>query len=320
MQTPKPRVVVTDYTFAGLECEREVIEGAGGLLTALQCRTEEDVIRQASDADGLLVQWAPITRAVIDNLRNCKVIVRYGIGIDNVDLAAARDRGITVCNVPDYCINEVADHTMALALALVRQVTTADRTLRTGQWNPQPGRPTLAPEQMMFATVGFGRTAQAVLNRARGFRFNLAIFDPYLPSSVQVAEDIAVLGWDELLSRADIVSLHVPLSEKTRHLIDDSTLARMKPQALLINTARGGLVDTLALVDALNAGTIAGAGLDVFEVEPIPADHPLLACQNAIVTPHVAWYSEQSMVLLQRMAAEEVMRPLTGQAVRNRVV
>jgi len=320
MPTSKPRIVITDYTFADLERERQVIEGAGGQLTVLQCRTEEDVIRQASDADGLLVQWAPITRSVIDRLRNCKVIVRYGIGIDNVDLAAARDRGITVCNVPDYCINEVADHTMALTLALVRQVTATDRTLRTGQWNSQLDRPILAPDQMTFAAVGFGRTAQAVLNRARAFRFKLATFDPYLPPSVQVAEDIAVLTWDELLSQADVISLHVPLSGKTHHLIDGAVLARMKPQALLINTARGGLVDTVALVDALDKGVIAGAGLDVFEMEPIGADHPLLSCQKVIITPHVAWYSEQSMMMLQRMAAEEVIRPLIGQVVRNKVV
>lgn len=320
MKTSKLNIVVTDYTFVDLESERQIIEGAGGLLTAFQCRTEEDVIRQASEADGLLVQWAPITRSVIGNLRNCKVVVRYGIGIDNVDLDAARDHGITVCNVPDYCINEVADHTMALALSLLRQITAADRTLRSGRWNPQPERPILAPDQMTFATIGFGRTAQAVLNRARGFCFNLATFDPYLPTSVQVAEDVAPLDLDNLLTSADIISLHVPLNEKTHHLINEATLARMKRHVLLVNTARGGLIDTVALANALNKGTIAGAGLDVFEAEPLAANHPLLACENLIATPHVAWYSEQSMAQLQKMAAEEVMRPLTGQEVRNRVV
>jgi D-3-phosphoglycerate dehydrogenase len=320
MKTSKLNVVVTDYTFADLESERQIIEGAGGFLTAFQCRTEEDVIRQASEADGLLVQWAPITRSVIGKLRNCKVVVRYGIGIDNVDLDAARDHGITVCNVPDYCINEVADHTMALALSLLRQITEADRTLRSGRWNPQPERPILAPEQMTFATIGFGRTAQAVLNRARGFQFNLMTFDPYLPASVQVAEDITHLDLDGLLTNADIISLHIPLNEKTHHLINEATIARMKRHTLLVNTARGGLIDTVTLANALNKGTIAGAGLDVFEEEPIAADHPLLSCENLIATPHVAWYSAQSMAQLQKMAAEEVMRPLTGQEVRNRVV
>ncbi len=320
MHTTKPNVVVTDYTFAHLESERRVIERAGGVLIALQCRTEDDIIRQAANADALLVQWAPVTRSVIDQLPNCRIIVRYGIGIDNVDLDAARDRGIIVCNVPDYCIDEVADHALAMTMALIRQLIPADAGLRAGEWNPHPKTRIPAPRQMTFGTVGFGRTAQAVLNRARGFRFKLATFDPYLPASVEIPSDVARLEWDELVAEADVISLHVPLTQKTKHLIDEDVLARMKKNALLINTARGGLIDMTALAKALEEETIAGAGLDVFEQEPIPLDHPLLTQRNVIVTPHVAWYSEQSLRLLQQMAAEEIVRGLEGQTVRNPVI
>jgi D-3-phosphoglycerate dehydrogenase len=320
MTDSKPSVVVTDYTFTDLESERQIVEAAGGLLTAFQCRTEEDVIRHAAEADGLLVQWAPITRSVIRQLRNCKVIVRYGIGLDNVDLEAAQNHGISVCNVPDYCIDEVADHTMALALTLLRQIAVADRELRNGQWNPQPEKPIPSPDSMVFATIGFGRTAQAVLSRARSFRFRLATFDPFLSPSMQVPDDVAMLDADALLASADILSLHAPLNKQTHHLINEARLARMKSHSLLINTARGGLIDTNALATALRKGTIAGAGLDVFEEEPLALNHPLRACTNLLITPHVAWYSEQSIRRLQRMAAEEVVRPLMGQDVRNKVV
>lgn len=315
----RPRVVITDHNFTDLKNEREIVEGAGGTLVAYQCRTEGDVIRHAADADGLIVQWAPITESVIGALQRCKVIVRYGIGVDNVNLEAAKRRGITVCNVPDYCIDEVADHTMAMALTLLRQLPQTDRALHEGRWLAPPPTRVPAPSALVFATVGLGRTARAVLDRARSFHFQLAACDPYLSAAQSAETDIAVLGWDELLRSADVLSLHIPLNEETQHIVNRKTIARMKPSAILINTARGGLVDTVALAEALQGSSLAGAGLDVFETEPLAPHHPLLACRNAILTPHIAWYSEQSMKVLQRMAAEEVVRALDGKEVRNRV-
>jgi D-3-phosphoglycerate dehydrogenase / 2-oxoglutarate reductase len=315
----KPKVAITDHRFSSVDSERDVIEGAGGELMIFQCKTEAEVIEAARDADAMLVQWAPITASVISNLSRCKVIVRYGIGVDNVDLDAARQRGITVCNVPDYCIDEVADHTLALALALVRQLPATDAELRKGLWKSTPPLSMPAPNQMTFATVGLGRTAKAVLDRARNFKFRLAACDPYRPDAGDVAKDVLILAFDRLLETADVVSLHVPLNSETSHMIEGSALSRMKRGAFLINTARGGLIDTVALARALKAGSLAGAGLDVFEVEPLPADHPLLACENVLLTPHIAWYSQLSVRTLQRMAAEEAMRGLAGDDVRSKV-
>jgi D-3-phosphoglycerate dehydrogenase len=317
--THKPQIVVTDFGFRDLDQERAVVEGAGGQLASFQCKSETDVIEAARDADGLLVQYAPITPTVISKLNRCKVIVRYGIGVDNVDLRAAQQRGISVCNVPDYCIDEVADHALAMTMALIRQLPETSQRLREGLWSSVPPRTMAATSQLLFATLGFGRTARAVLDRARAFKFTLATCDPYLSSAADIAEDVSVLSFEAVIRQADVVSLHLPLNTATSHLIDVPALAKMKPTAFLINTARGGLVDTLALADALRSGTLAGAGLDVFETEPLEANHPLLKCSNIILTPHIAWYSQHSVEKLQRMAAEEVMRALAGKQLRNEV-
>jgi D-3-phosphoglycerate dehydrogenase / 2-oxoglutarate reductase len=319
MKGRKLKFAITDYGFPNVESERQVIENAGGDLFAFQCRTAEDVIDAARDADALLVQWAPITRSVIQRLRRCKVIVRYGIGVDNIDLDAARDCGIPVCNVPDYCVDEVADHTVALAMALLRQLPLTDRLVREGVWKITPPRPIAASRHMVFATVGYGRIARAVLERARAFKFQLAAFDPYLAGVQAGPKDIVFLGRDEILSQADILSLHAPLTAETRHIIDVEALSKMKSTAIVINSARGGLIDTMALAGSLSQGGIAAAGLDVFETEPLLQNHPLRLCTNALLTSHTAWYSELSLPTLQKMVAEEAVRALTGKELRSRV-
>jgi D-3-phosphoglycerate dehydrogenase len=315
-----PKFVITDHGFPTLDPENQVIQEAGGKLAAFQCRDEADVIRVAKDADALLVQFAPITRAVIQNLPVCRVIVRYGIGTDNVDLEAARNHGIVVCNVPDYCIDEVADHTLALALSLARQIPAIDWQVRHGVWNIVPPRPMFASRQMTFVTIGYGRIARAVLKRAQGFKFNLATCDPYLSSNIELPDEIQNLRADQALKTADILSLHLPLSKETHHFINAGSLSAMKSTAFLVNTARGGLVDTSALADALNRGQIAGAALDVFEKEPIDSDQPLKNCANALLTSHVGWYSESSGPKLQRMVAEEAVRAIRKEPLQNRIV
>jgi D-3-phosphoglycerate dehydrogenase / 2-oxoglutarate reductase len=313
------KVVITDYGFPSVSIEQKIIESAGGELAAFHCKTESEVMAATGDADALIVQWAPITRQVIQGLQNCKVIVRYGIGIDNIDLEAARSRGIPVCNVPDYCIDEVADHTIALALSLSRQLPSIDRQLRQGVWKIVPPRPMLASRQMNFVTIGCGRIARAVLKRAHQFKFLLATHDPYLAPGVELPDGIRRLSLDEALSKADILSLHLPLSSDTQHLINTATLAKMKPTSILVNTARGGLVDTVALAAALQKEQIASAGIDVFETEPLADDHPLRNCANALLTSHVSWYSELSVPELQRLAAEEAVRAILGHKLENRV-
>lgn len=316
----KSKFVITDYGFPTVDAERRIIENAGGELAAFQCRTPEAVIESARDADVLLVQWAPITRAVIEGLPKLKAIVRYGIGLDNVDLEAAHSREVKVSNVPDYCIDEVADHTFALALAMARQIPVIDRQVRHNVWKIVPPRPMPAFRAMTFVTIGYGRIARAVLERARACRFRLATCDPYLPASVTLPEDVQRLEVEEAIESADILSIHAPLTKDTHHLMNAVAFSRMKPTALLVNTARGGLVDTMALVAALQDGEIAGAALDVFETEPLERDHPLRSCANALLTSHVAWYSELSVPELQRLAAEEAVRALNGNSPHYRIV
>lgn len=314
------RVVVTDYGFPDVKFERQIAESAGAAFEAFQCKTEEQMIAAAKDADAVLVQFAPMTRAVISALSRCRVIVRYGVGIDNVDIEAARERGIIVCNVPNYCIDEVADHTFALAMCLTRQLASIDAEIRRNEWNNTPVRSMPASRQMTFVTLGFGRIARAVLDRAAACKFKVATCDPYLPEGTAASLGIANLSLDEALATADVLSLHVPLNEASRHTINERTLALLKPTCVLINTARGGLVDGVALADALNKGVLAGAGLDVFEKEPLPLDHPLRSSKNVLLTSHVAWYSEMSGGELQKMAAEEAIRALRGEPLQSRIV
>lgn len=312
-------VVITDASFGDFSAEKSLVEAAGGALTVAQCQSADEVIAAGREADALLVQWAPITREVLQSLKRCKVVVRYGIGVDNVDVAAARECGIAVCNVPDYGIDEVADHAVSLALCLGRQLVPIDARVRSGVWKLAPVAPMLAFREMTFATAGFGRIGRAVLERARGFKFRLASYDPFVNQSAMADVGVTKLSLDELFAQADILSLHLPLAPQTEHLVNAERLAQMKPNALVVNTARGALVDTLALARALEAEQIGGAGLDVFESEPLPADHPIRHCPNAILTSHVAWYSESSGPLLQRLAAGEVVRALRGEPLKNQI-
>jgi D-3-phosphoglycerate dehydrogenase len=248
------------------------------------------------------------------------VIVRYGIGTDNVDLEAARDHRIPVCNVPDYCIDEVADHTFALAMSLARQLPMIDQAVRQYVWKTVPPRPMLASRQMTFVTIGYGRIARAVLERARASKLQLAACDPYLSAGSPVADGVQIMNIEETFRSGDIISLHLPLTKNSHHLVGADAFNKMKATAILINTSRGGLIDTVALADALQRGKIAGAALDVFEQEPLPKDHPLRNSPNALFTSHVAWYSELSVPELQRMAAEEAVRAVKGEAPQNPVV
>jgi D-3-phosphoglycerate dehydrogenase len=316
----KLRVVITDHSFPNVAIEQGIIEAAGCELGTFQCKTEQEVIAATKDSDAILVQFAPITGAVIAQLSRCKAIVRYGVGIDNVDIEAARARAIIVCNVPNYCIDEVADHSFALAMALTRQILEIDSQVKQSVWSNTPPKPMLASRQMTFVTIGFGRIARALLERARACKFNVATCDPYLAANIDLPMGVRNLSMDEALAAADILSLHVPLTQATHHLINADTLASLKPTSFLINTARGGLVDSIALADALDSGRLAGAGLDVFEREPLPANHPLRKCANVLLTSHVAWYSEISGSELQKMAAEEAVRALSDQPLQSRIV
>lgn len=311
------KVVLTDHGFASIEQEKSLLAAAGCELVVLQSKDPEKLALACADADALLVQWAPINAAVIAALRHCKVIVRYGIGVDNVDLKAAGARGIPVCNVPDYCIAEVADHALALALSLARQIPQTDAAVRSGTWKIIPPSPFPSFRSTTFATAGFGRIARAVLERARGFGFRLAAYDPFVPANAFAEAGVRRLELDALWRESGIVSLHLPLTPETRHMVGEASLSRMRNDAIVINTARGGLIDTRALARALVDKRIAGAGLDVFETEPLEADHPLRQAPNVLLTSHTAWYSAGSVPELQRKSAEAVVRAIRGEALVN---
>jgi D-3-phosphoglycerate dehydrogenase len=309
--------LITDYGFSNLDQERDALSRAGIELQTAQCKTAAEVIAVATPADALIVQWAPITAEVIAALKNCKVIVRYGIGVDNVDLKAAGERGIPVCNVPDYCIPEVADHSIALALSLARQLPQTDAAVRNKVWKITPPFAFAAFRELTFAVAGFGRIARAVLTRAAAFGFRLAAYDPFVDKQVFIDAGVRQVTKDELFEVAGLLSLHLPLTPETRHFINRESLARMRRDAIIINTARGGLIDSDALAAALKENRIAGAGLDVYEKEPLPLDHVLRSAPNTILTSHTAWFSASSVPELQQKAAEEAVRGILGQPLKN---
>ncbi len=317
------KVVIADSNFRSDDPERETLRETGARIERHQCRTEEEVLAAAADADALLVQFAPITRKVIEGLQRCRIIVRYGIGTDNVDVAAASAAGIPVCNVPDYCLDEVADHTAAFVLALSRKLLPLHRSVENGLWQAEMhARPLPKPEQSIVGLVGMGRIGERVVRRLLPFGFRIRVYDPYLPASHPLLSQANVMrfdGLEALWEQADIVSLHVPLTPQTRHIVDERSLGRMKPTAFLVNCSRGQLVDNEALARALSGNVIAGAALDVFEEEPLPSGHPLRRCQNLLMTPHAAYYSDEAFLALQRQAAEEVARGLRGEPLRSRV-
>ncbi|GAB7191646.1 C-terminal binding protein [Kineococcus sp. NUM-3379] len=306
------RIVITDLDHESLAVERELAAADGVELVHAACRTEADVVEAAADADGVLVQYAPVTAAVLDALPRLRVVSRYGVGVDTVDVPAAGARGVAVCNVPDYGTEDVSDHALALALDLARGTTRLDRAVRAGARTIEPARPLHRVATRTFGVLGLGRIGAATARKARGAGFGVLGSDPLHTPGTVTADGVDVVALEELLARSDVLSLHVPLTPGTHHLVDAAFLARLRPGALLVNTCRGGVVDTAALVAALRAGHLAGAGLDVFETEPLPPDSELLGLDGVVLTPHAAWYSEESEAELKRRTAANALDVLLG--------
>jgi D-3-phosphoglycerate dehydrogenase / 2-oxoglutarate reductase len=310
-------VAITDCDHGDVDPERAVLDGHDVELRVLACRTPEEVAAQAGDADVLINQYVPITAAVLDALPRCRLVVRYGVGVDNVDLQAASERGVWVANVPDYGRDEVADHTLALAMALLRGVVALDRSVRDGTWDLEPARPLRRLATLTWGVVGCGAIGTAVARRAAGLGMRVLGYD--LPA-VRSEAPIERVPLEELLDEADLVSLHAALTPDTHHLLGAAALARMRPTAHLVNTARGGLVEGAALLAALDAGALAGAALDVLEHEPPDelgwrlARHP-----RVVATPHAAWYSEEAFHTLKSEVAREALRVLQGGPPRSPV-
>jgi D-3-phosphoglycerate dehydrogenase len=305
------KVLITDYYYPTLDEERRVFEGTGIEICdgSGRCNTADDVIALGRDADAIITQFVPITARVIGELSRCKVIVRYAIGLDNIDVRAATERRIMVANVPDYCIAEVSDHAVALILALIRKIKVMDGEVQRGKWSYRPAEPIPRLADLRLGLVGFGHIAREVARKARALGFQaICAHDPYVNPSECPEVDFAPLA--VLLESSDIVSIHAPATAETRHLIDGAALARMKRGAFLVNTSRGALVSEPDLCRALQEGRLAGAALDVLEDEVKVHGNPLAGRGNVILTPHMAWYSTGSIAELQRKVAEQVRQAI----------
>jgi D-3-phosphoglycerate dehydrogenase len=317
MPLPMPRIVVTDATFPRLDHEKAVAARYGANLEEACCSSADDVLKAAAGTDVLLVQFAQITSEAIDRLAPNAAIVRYGLGLDNIDLKSARRKGIRVAYVPDYATGEVADHTVALILAALRKIIPLDRSVRNGRWDPVGvAKPIQTFSSSTVGFIGFGRIGREVHARLKPFGFRSIVTDPFADVAQVNAAGAIPVDLDTLFTMADVITLHTPLTNETRHVVNASRLGTMKSTAIIVNTARGGLIDLAALEEALAAGRIGGAALDVFEQEPLPLTCRLKNLENVILTPHVAWYSEQSTDRVQSLAADEVDRALSGKPAR----
>ena len=305
------RVVVTDHVFADLDIERAAISELGGELELASAADEDTLVDAASRADALLVCYAPIGARVIEAAaRNgCKVIARYGIGVDNIDVETASDAGIRVTNVPDYCLEEVADHTLALILLCARHLLAGINSVRSGGWEVPHGRVHRVAGRRL-ALLGVGRIGRGVLARALPFGLEVVGYDPFLRDDLPGLRRVETP--EEAVAEADFVSLHAPLTEETHHLIGEPLLAAMRGAPVVVNTSRGGLVDSGAALRALDAGVLSGLALDVTEEEPLPHDSPLRSHPRVVITPHMAFYSVEAERILQRRAVDEVVRALQG--------
>jgi len=308
----KAKVVITDYVWDSLDVERRILGGLAELVP-MKTKTPQEFIAEASGCDALLNTYAgPITAEVMAKMPKCRIIARYGIGVDTIDLEAATRAGIIVTNNPTYCIEEVAEQTMALLLCAARKIAFYDRLVRGARWELPPGKPIFRLAGQTLGLVGFGNIARQVAVRAAAFGMRVLYTDPFVKDG-QFDVPGTRRDLSELLKESDFVSLHPPLTPQTRKMIGDEALGKMKPTAFLINCARGPVIDTEALVRALDAKKIAGAALDTVDPEPLPDPHPLRGRENVIITPHAAWYSEQAMAGLQAGAPGEVRRVLSGE-------
>ena len=311
------RVVVTDYTFPDLKQEQAA---AGPDFAAFQCRTAEEVAAAVTGAEVALVQFAPFTASAAAAMKPNGTIIRYGVGYNNIDLAAAAKHGHKVGYVPDYCADEVADHTAAAALAILRKLPQMDASVRRGEWSAvRLAKPMKPFNQTVFGFFGLGQIGRAVLTRLKGFGFQFIASDPGVSEADAATLGVEQVSAEVLLQRADIISLHAPATATTTGFFNAARFATMQPHAMIVNSARGQLIVEEDLAAALTRGVIAGAALDVFHVEPLAADNPLRQAPNLLLTPHAAWYSDVAIHRLQELVAEDVRRALRGEGPRKPV-
>jgi D-3-phosphoglycerate dehydrogenase / 2-oxoglutarate reductase len=307
-------IAVTDHVFPDLETERSLAGAAGHELRYTgNAKTPAEVIAATAGADAVLNCYAPMPAEVIERLDGCVIIARYGIGVDTIDLPVATAHGILVTNVPDYCIDEVSDHALALILALARGVAPLDRAIREGRWELSASKPLHRIRGRTLGLVGFGRIARRLGEKAMALGFQVIASDPFVSEESMAQAGVGSSGLEALLERSDVVSVHAPLTEATFHMIGAEQLARMKDGAILVNTSRGPLIDTVALREAVATERLGGVGLDVLESEPLDPDDVLAGRSDVVITPHAAFSSVESIAELQRKAMEQVVSALAGE-------
>jgi D-3-phosphoglycerate dehydrogenase len=310
-------ILVADHPAPNVDIEAAVLGAVQGRLVVAQSGSEAELVALAPEADAIMTCFAQVPSSVVLAAPRLQVIGRYGVGVDNIAVSTATERGVIVANVPAYCVDEVAEHAVALLLSLARRITRYNNALRTGNWTLATGMPIHRLAGQSLGIIGFGRIGRAVAARGQALGLQILAYDPRAADEAFASMNVRRATLDKLLSESDFVSLHTPLTSETHHLIDWSRLNKMKPNAVVINTSRGGVIDLVALERALRSGVIAGAGLDVFEPERLAQDHPLLSLESVIATPHVAFYSEESIGELQRLAAENVAAVLAGMLPRS---
>ena len=308
-------VVVVSLGYESYAIESETLRAVDAelVLAPRDCLTEDEVAAVAWDADAILVREAPVSARVIDALTRCKAIVRYGVGVDNIDLEHARQRQIYVANIPGYGTEEVSDHAAALLLACIRRLRTRDDNLRQGLFETDIQGPIFRTTGKTLGLIGYGQIGRALHRKWKGFLpQRVLVFDPYAQPEVLREHGADAVDLDELFAESDYISLHAPLTPQTRHIINATNLKKMKPTAIIVNTARGELIDEKALAAAFAEDRIAAAGLDVFEKEPLPSDHPFIRLPNVVLSGHVGWYSKDAVRELQTRGAQEIVRVLSG--------
>lgn len=310
------KIALTDYQTPDVEIEKNVVTAAGGRLVVGQCKSEDEVLQLTRDADGILNDFARITARVIESLEKCKVIACCGVGVNSVDLPAATAAGIAVCNVPWYGLQEVSDHAIGLLLSCIRKIPQMNADVKAGRWNPQAARTIYRITGKTLGLVGFGNISRMVARKLAPWDLKILAYDPYISDDVFKEHGVRKSDLAHLLAQSDFISCHLPLTPDTRHFFSYERFCQMKKTAYFINTGRGPVVNEDDLCRCLQEGRLAGAGLDVMDKEPPDAGHPLFGFPNVVITPHHAWYSEESCLDLQTMYAQEAVRVVTGQAPR----
>ncbi len=310
---PRPVIAITDSVFPSLDPAKTALARIDPEFRMAKSAGTDDILAVAREADAVLVTYAKLPGDLLRQLKRCKVIGRFGLGVDNIDIRTAAELGITVTYVPDYCMAEVSDHAMALILALGRKVPYSNALVQAGRWEMPAVVPLRRLKGQVLGLIGFGNIPRALAPKAKAFGFEVITHDPYIAKDVLAAAGVAGVSFDELLARSDFISVHAPLLPATRGLLNAAAFAKMKNGALIVNTARGPLIDEQALVAALDSGHLGGAALDVVATEPLAKDSPLLHRDNVILTPHTAFYSVEALNELQAKCASDVARVLAGE-------